>query len=296
MFHFSNRRMIVCAIVIAMLSGTVAATAQESSSPWDNKGTVSLNLTQVALRNWAAGGQNTIGLAGLLSYRALYNGTGSRWETTLDVGYGLTKIGDLPFRKSDDRFILISTYGVRTPDSLIAYAAQLDFRTQLTDGFHYPTDSTETLISTLFAPATLNLGLGATYAPSRAVSITLMGVTGRGVFVLDRRLQNGSLGADSGKAVRLQIGASLNATIVTELFENVLLNTKLAIFAPYDAFTSQVVNWNTVLTFRINKFLSASFALDVAYDPRVVLTRDDGTRGPATQLRNVLGIGITLPL
>lgn len=271
-------------------------TCAQSEPSWDNKGTATINLTQVALKNWAAGGQNTIGIAGLLSYRALYNSAGSRWETTLDIGYGLTKLADLPFRKSDDRFILISTYGIRTPDSLIAYAAQLDFRTQLTDGFHYPTDTTPQLISTLFAPATLNLGLGATYTPSRAVSITLMAATGRGIFVLDRRLQNGTLGVDSGKAVRLQIGASLNATIVTEILENVLLNTKLAVFAPYDALTSQVVNWNTVLTFRINKFLSASFALDVAYDPRIILTRDDGTRGPATQLRNVLGIGITIPL
>lgn len=85
---------------------------------------------------------------------------------------------------------------------------------------------------------------------------------------------------DSGKAVRVQFGASLNATIVKEIIENVLLNTKLAVFAPYDAFTSQVVNWNTVITFRINKFLSANLALDVAYDPKVIITRDDGTRGP----------------
>lgn len=282
--------------LIAVACLVSASSVAQSESQWDSKGTATINLTQVALKNWAAGGQNTIGIAGLLSYRALYNGAGNRWETTLDVGYGLTKLADLPFRKSDDRFILISTYGLRTPDSLIAYAAQLDFRTQLTDGFHYPNDTTSQLISTLFAPATLNLGLGATYTPSRAVSVTLMAATGRSVFVLDRRLQNGTLGVDSGKAVRLQIGASLNATIVTEILENVLLNTKLAVFAPYDAFASQVVNWNTVLTFRINKFLSASFALDVAYDPRIILTRDDGTRGPATQLRNVLGIGITLPL
>lgn len=123
-----------------------------------------------------------------------------------------------------------------------------------------------------------------------------MAATGRAVLVLDRRLQDGTLGVDSGKAVRVQFGASLNATIVKEIIENVLLNTKLAVFAPYDAFTSQVVNWNTVITFRINKFLSANLALDVAYDPKVIITRDDGTRGPSVQLRNVFGLGITLPL
>jgi len=92
------------------------------------------------------------------------------------------------------------------------------------------------------------------------------------------------------------LGASLNATIIAEIVHNVQLNTKLAVFAPYDAFTSQIINWNTVVTFRINSFLSASLALDVAYDPRIVITREDGTRGPATQLRNVFGLGITLPL
>lgn len=274
----------------------VCALAQAYDSQWKTNGTLTLSLTQVALRNWAAGGQNTIGISGLLSYRTLYSGAGSRWETTLDVGYGMTKLADLPFRKSDDRFILISTYGLRSPDSLISYAVQLDARTQLTDGFQYPTDSTEKLISTLFAPATVNVGIGGTYAPSNGVSITLMAATGRAVFVLDRRLQDGSLGVDSGKATRLQLGASLNVTVVTELIENVLVNTKLALFAPYESLGSQVVNWNTVLTFRVNKWLSANFALDVAYDPRIILTRDDGTRGPATQVRNVLGIGITVPL
>ncbi len=285
--------MIRTCIAVCLLS--VIAHAQSDSS-WKTKGTITLTLTQVALKNWSAGGQNTIGVAGLLNWRSLYTGRSDRWETTLDMGYGLTKLADLPFRKSDDRFILISTYGRRLPDSALSYAVQLDARTQLSDGYQYPTDSTETLISSLFAPATINLGLGGTYAPTDGVSITLMAATGRAVFVLDRRLQNGSLGVDSGKATHFQFGASLNATIVTELMENVLLNTKLAVFAPYDAFGSQVVNWNTVLTFRINKYLSASFALDVAYDPRLILTRDDGSRGPATQLRNVLGIGIAFPL
>ncbi|KXB97518.1 MAG: hypothetical protein AA908_06580 [Chlorobi bacterium NICIL-2] len=270
--------------------------ALSQSSPWESKGTATLNLTQVALKNWVGGGQNTIGIAGLLSYRALYNDARTRWETTLDVGYGLTKLADAPFRKSDDRFILISTAGLHTPDSLIQYALQLDFRTQLTDGFRYGTNAPDTLTSTLFAPATVNLGLGGTYTPSDGISLTLMAATGRAVLVLDRRLQDGTLGVDSGKAVRVQFGASLNATIVKEIIENVLLNTKLAVFAPYDAFTSQVVNWNTVITFRINKFLSANLALDVAYDPKVIITRDDGTRGPSVQLRNVFGLGITLPL
>ena len=268
----------------------------EQVSRWDANGSVSLNLTQVALKNWVAGGQNTIGVAGLFTYRTLYNSEQTRWETSLDIGYGLTKLGDAPFRKSDDRFILISTAGIRTPDSLLLYALQLDARTQLTDGFRYGTNAHDTLTSTLFSPATINLGLGSTYTPTKEVTITLMAATGRTVLVLDRRLQNGTLGVDSGKAVRLQLGASLNATIIAEIVHNVQLNTKLAVFAPYDAFTSQIINWNTVVTFRINSFLSASLALDVAYDPRIVITREDGTRGPATQLRNVFGLGITLPL
>lgn len=116
------------------------------------------------------------------------------------------------------------------------------------------------------------------------------------MLVLDRRLQDGTLGVDSGKAVRVQFGASLNATIVKEIIENVLLNTKLAVFAPYDAFTSASGQLEYRHTFRINKFLSANLALDVAYDPKVIITRDDGTRGPSVQLRNVFGLGITLPL
>ena len=111
------------------------------------------------------------------------------------------------------------------------------------------------------------------------------------LIVADKDLQNGSLGTDSGKAIRSDLGAQLNVTFKKDLMTNVGLESKLVVFAPYASFTEQLVNWNTLLTLKVNDYINASFALDVIYDPRVKIVRDDKTVGPATQIRNVIGIG-----
>ncbi len=45
--------------------GFAVSFAQDTISFWKKGGNVGLNITQVALSNWAGGGQNTIGITGL---------------------------------------------------------------------------------------------------------------------------------------------------------------------------------------------------------------------------------------
>jgi len=287
------KKFLLLTVILGLISTAFAADeAKKDEFGWKTNGTIGANLTQVSLTNWAGGGQNTIAITGLFNYTFNNKTEVSMWENSLDIGYGMTKLADNDFRKSDDKIIFISKYGYNATEH-ISYAALLDFRTQLDKGYLYnaKADTIDKLISNFLAPANLLVGLGATYKPTEYLTITLAPLANRLLIVADTKLQDGSLGTDSGKAIRSDLGAQFNATLKKELITNVGLESKLVVFAPYAAFTTQLVNWNTLLTLKVNDYINASFALDVIYDPRVVIKRDDGTSGPSTQIRNVIGIG-----
>ncbi|MFM8438108.1 MAG: hypothetical protein ACKOAX_06500, partial [Candidatus Kapaibacterium sp.] len=105
---------------------------------------------------------------------------------------------------------------------------------------------------------------------------------------LNRR---GAFGVDSGKTVKSELGTLLNVGFKDEVFTNVVIDSKLSAFGAYAALDRQLVNWNTLVTMKVNSLLLVTLALDVIYDPNASILRDDGTRGPVAQVRDIVGIG-----
>ena len=131
-------------LLISTMLLTVAnfpATAQEEEIPdgWHNGGVISLNMSQNSFTNWAAGGQNSVALNGLLSLTANYKKDKSTWDNALTIGYGkmLQKGNDLGWVKTDDRIDLQSKYG-RKASGKWFYSGLLSFKTQLDKGYNYP--------------------------------------------------------------------------------------------------------------------------------------------------------------
>jgi hypothetical protein len=63
------------------------------------------------------------------------------------------------------------------------------------------------------------------------------------------------------------------------------------VFAPYQEFTTMVVNSETTINLKVNSYINAGFSLSLIYDENVNIIRDDGTKGPDTQIKHVLSIG-----
>ncbi|MFM8437192.1 MAG: DUF3078 domain-containing protein, partial [Candidatus Kapaibacterium sp.] len=165
-----------------------SAHAATDTLGWTRSGLVSANLSQVQLTNWSGGGNNTVAINTLFGYIASYKTEHTLWKTTLDVGYGLTKLGKQEFRKSDDKLNFLTRYQ-HVATSTLNYSALFELRTQLTEGLSYddggkPTERT----SNFFAPANLLVGLGATYTPAPSLSITLSPVSNRVLIVADDSL------------------------------------------------------------------------------------------------------------
>lgn len=263
--------------------------------PWTTGGSVAVNFNQVALSNWSGGGENTVTVGGLIGLMAHMDDGKGHWANDLELGYGLTKIGDADLRKSNDKLTFVSKYDYNATTTLF-YSGLVDFRTQMTDGFDYGTiDSLgePKKISELLAPGYLSVGLGMTWKPTASFEILVAPISNRLIIVLDDQLSAaGAFGVDPGRKLESELGATSRLKFAKEIFENVSYDSKLNLFAPYENFTTVVVTWENLLNLRVNDFLTTSISLEVRYDEAVDITRDDGTVGPATQVKEALSVGV----
>ena len=157
------------------------SSADTSSKRWFISGTGSLAFSQASFTNWAAGGQNSVGLNASVNLKANYRKGKHAWGNTIGLGYGfniLGKKGEAEFNKTNDRIELTSAYGYQiTKEKRWLLTALANFRTQFSNGYNYPNDSV--VISTFMAPGYLVAGLGVTYAPQPWFYLYMSPASGR---------------------------------------------------------------------------------------------------------------------
>ncbi len=266
------------------------------SSSWTFTGSSTVNFSQVGLQNWTGGGNNTVAVQGLFTTSVNFISPNTYWDNSSLVGYGLTKISKDPFRKSDDRLLLVSKYGVKAIENF-RYTGLLDFRTQFAIGrnFSAPFDSTIgdfPKTSNLFAPAFLTTAIGFEYIPVKSLSILLAPVSGRFTYINDNQLSEaGAYGVEPGSKMLSEIGTFCNILYTDEPLDNVRIVSRLNLFSRYDGFSTMIVTWENMVTMKVSSFINVSLATDLFYDQRISISREDGTVGPATQLRNIFSLG-----
>lgn len=270
----------------------------DTTKHWRINGITSLNVSQAAYSNWAAGGQNSLGLVGLVNLNINYLKGKHAWANIIDLGYGFQFLGfatsDQQFQKTDDKIELTSTYGYEIHQNKKWYVSALaNFRTQFSNGYKYPDDST--LISTFMAPAYLVAGVGITYVPTNWFRVYLSPTSGRFTFVLDKALSDsGSYGVKVGESWRGQFGPYLRADLNADLSKNINLTSSLELFTNYlENFGNIDVNWNVLVTLSVNKWLATTINLNLIYDDDIIIksnANDPG--GPRTQFKELIGIGL----
>ena len=298
-----------------MLFSLVSMGQTEADTAWKVGSNGSLSFAQSSFTNWAAGGDNTITFNGLLDFHAHYEKGNKKWENLLTLAYGQTRVGEQDYRKSEDKIDFISFYGIKAAEKWY-YSANFNFKSQFATGYDYPdeVDSTRVKISNFLAPAFISLGLGMEYRPVDYFSIYLSPTTARWIIVNDQELadqglfgvegatyETDSLGnpdltkkLTDGKTSRFEFGAYVRIMFVKDIAKNVNLSTKLELFSDYLENPENVdVNWDTMINLSINSWLAASFGLQIVYDDNTPITDKDGNTGPRTQIKQLLGVGLT---
>lgn len=272
----------------------------DTLSGWIKGGTFSINTSQTSLTNWAAGGQSSVSVSGLLSVSADHHGDKTLWENSLDLGYGNVWQGKTTgWRKTDDKVDFTSKLGLKASEKLY-YAALANFKTQMAPGYKYPDDST--VISRILAPGYLLGALGIDYKPNESFNAFIAPLTLKMTIVNDEDLsEDGAFGVEPGKKLYNQFGAYIRLFGKKTLMENVVFQSKLDLFSNYIHKPQNIdVSWETLLSMKVNKFISATLSTHLLYDDDIKIpvdTNDDGITdktGPRVQFKEVLAVGFSV--
>jgi hypothetical protein len=281
----------------------------DTTQGWKKGGVFAANLAQTSLTNWAAGGQKSVAFNSIFAVFANLKQGKSRWDNSLDLGYGLMNQGEQGFRKTDDKIDFLSKYG-REAFKNFYYAALLNFKTQLAPGYNYPDATTKDKISDLFAPAYLLVALGMDYKPNAYLSVFLAPLTAKFTFVTAPSLSAaGAFGVTPGKKSRAEIGGYLRAIYTkndfkSEFMKNVSFTTKIDLFSNYADHPQNIdVNWETLIAMKVNKYISVSFNTVLLYDDNILIPLDRNHNGNMTdpgdfpgkrvQFKEILGVGFS---
>ncbi len=282
------------AILLALLL-PIAGFAQdtnEENKPWKLKGNTGLNLSQTSLTNWAGGGENSV--AGNLYLNGDLKYSKDRWDWTnnLVLEYGLTNTKTNGTQKSTDRIEFSTKLGLKATDKWF-YSAMADFKSQFAKGYNYP--NKDKYISRFMAPAFSNIALGMDFKPNDRFSLFLSPISGKLTFVTDDTLSvKGAFGVDPGDKFKAELGAYVKAQIEQKIMENVTAKSDLNLFTAYnDSFGNIDIEWNLLISMKINKYLNASINTSLKYDDDIKYVDKEGkTRGARVQFKEILGVGI----
>jgi hypothetical protein len=308
MKHFLFILSLTCASFI--VKSQTAPSAADTTTRWKTGGVSGLNFAQTSYTNWAAGGQNAISGTGFVSLFANLKRGLSTWDNTLDLAYGKTELGNDRPRKSDDKIDLSSKYGRYAFLKHWYYTSLFNFKSQFDNGYNYPNDTT--VVSRFMAPAFFVLSLGMDYKVKDYFSVFVGPLTAKVTVVNDQPLADaGAFGVQKatydasghvltkGKTHLEEFGGYVKVAFKKDIMKNVNLQTKLELFSNYLKNPQNiVVNWETLLNMKVNKYISASISTQLMYDDKIntKVANPDGSlkvNGPRVQFKEVLAVGIS---
>lgn len=303
---------------------------------WTNTILTNINFGQTYLSQWAAGGYNNVSLAGNVDASANYAKDKLIGTNRLQLDYGFLYSADKPIiQKNKDRIYLESKWGYETPVKNLAYSGSFDFKTQFGNNYDYKTPATakdadgnviepstrdwenaRVLKSGLFAPAYVNVGIGALWTPAPWFSLNVAPISGGAVIVsipdlrytygmalkendsADARKQaNADRNFDLFRSVRMEFGAQIKADAAWVINDAFSYTTQFTAF--YNYLTPKVeprLTWDNKVFWKLAKYFALTVSTNLIYDPCVLVrdtTRDGKADTKGVQFREFLEFGFT---
>lgn len=264
---------------------------------WTKSGNLNLLLNQSSFENWVAGGQNNLAVNAGINYGIHYLKDKTTWDTKIILQYGLAKVEEQDFTKTDDRLEINSLAGKKLQGNWYG-SAFVNFKTQMDKGFDPATGATTTQ---LFSPSFIQLGPGLLWKKSNNLSVNIAPATSKLILVHKRftdiplladqitfNANGGSFGVKANETIRYELGASVSTYYKLILMENISMENTLNLFSNYLEETENVdVDYTMNLVMKINKYLSSNLSVQMIYD-------DNAFEG--LQVRQVLGLGVNVSL
>lgn len=278
-------------------------------------GNFGLNINQLALSNWAAGGESSSTGKAFANFTLANNK--KRYESKIigNFAFGISRFSDKRIEKADDKIDLHYSYSRRS-GKWVNFSLVSTFNTQFANGYTYPNDSVR--ISSFFAPAYLTVSAGYTFKTKKDIFQAYVSpFAGKITFVMAQELADqgqygvkaGYYNADStyihGENIAPAIGANIIINYKQNIGKSITYSTLLNCFYNYserrdDGRVKIDMNWENNINFIINKNISAVLFVHLKYDHNTtfpVYKDIDGVETvidniPKLQLKESLGIAL----
>ncbi len=265
-------------------------------------GAYGLSINQLALSNWAAGGESSWAAKTFANFSLIYHIRTFEQKLTGNFAFGIARFADRRIEKQDDKIDLTYalTFDSKTQWNLSMVAT---FNTQFANGYKYPNDST--LISTFFAPAYLTVSAGYSFkTKDERFQIFMSPMAGKVTFVMNQELADkGSFGVKKGyydqDSVWIpgeHIAPALGVNVITNykqpIGKSITYTTMLNVFYNYaerrdDDRLPLDVNWENNINFSITKYLSTLLFVHLKYDHNTTFPVYETIEGVETVVDNV---------
>ena len=265
-------------------------------------GNYGLNINQLSLSNWAAGGENTWTGKAFANISLIYHKKKLEQKLVGAFAFGISRFGDKRIEKQDDKIDL--TYSLSL-DSKTQWniTSVVTFNTQFAEGYKYPNDST--VISSFFAPAYLTLSSGYSYkTKNEHFQILFSPMAGKVTFVMNQELADkGSFGVKKGyydedgnwipgENIAASIGVNVIINYKQPIGKSIHYATILNTFYNYierrdDDRLRLDVNWENTINFAITKYLSTILFVHLKYDHNATFPVYEEIEGVQTVVGNV---------
>lgn len=287
-------RKIFITVILAIGSTTSLWAQPGSDTTWKRGGNIGINLTQISLSNWSAGGDNAVGFDLQFSYWVNYKKERHLWKNRLELDYGLNKTKSEGSKKTNDKIYFSSTYGYEVTKNLYI-SGIATFQTQFAKGYDYNVNP-DVFISRFMAPGYLLVGAGITWTPKYWFSTTFSPATWRGTFITSDLLSDqGAFGVKKGKHLFSEFGANLRAEIHYEFLKNMTIFSRVDFYTNYLKDPQDIdIRWDVQLNMKINNWFSANLSTNMLYDNDTKIEQKNGRKGARLQFKEMLGIGFSV--
>jgi hypothetical protein len=253
---------------------------------WKFRTEAAFVFSQSALTNWVKGGENSISslldITGYAdySYKPLQISSSNFGRIKL----GFQKSGDDPVRKNVDIIETNSKFNHKAFGKF-DFSAIMLFKTQLSPGYSYAkvnNKDTSVLVSKMFNPVILTVGLGLDFKPNKKTSINFSPFSYKGTYVTDTiNIDQTKYGIPPNKKSLNEPGASFMISNEFKPTKNITLTNRLQLFTNYIHNPMNIdVDWEVIGVVNLNWFTDIRFNTHLIFDDDTKTAEMDDNKQP----------------
>ena len=265
----------------ASISEKDTTKSDSAKAVWKSKCKGNIDLTHISYTNWAQGGQNLISWNARLD--GSYNRTGGKWDFSFNHSliFGQMKAEKENTKTTVDKIDADAIVSIKTNKYVNPYFGA-SLLTQFTKGYDYKKEPPEQK-SNFWDPAYLTQSLGARITLNDKFSSHL-GIGFKQTITNRFNQYSNNPKTDDVEKIKFETGVESRTNLDVKIFEYFNIRSRLNLFSTLEKLNEISMEWDTLFSIRLTKYLAANFNMLMRYDGDVI---------DKIQVRETTSFGIT---